>query len=98
MSGSNGGCSTHVIWYLGAASAVMTVALSQEPHSAAALNLTYSLQVTSKLMPTSDPTCPLKLLTEGVGLTNLLGPVPPDTGWSTVKSASRKGPANTQAS
>jgi hypothetical protein len=60
---------------LGAASAVTTVALSQEPESPGALKLSYSLQVTSKVMPTSDPACPLQLLIEGVGLTNLLGPI-----------------------
>ena len=60
---------------LGAASAVVTVALAQEPESPGALKLSYSLQVTSKVMPTTDSACPLKLLIEGVGLTNLLGPV-----------------------
>ena len=51
------------------------MALSQEPESPRASKLSYSLQVTSKVRPTSDPACPLKLLIEGVGLTNLLGPV-----------------------
>jgi hypothetical protein len=60
---------------LGAACAVITVALCEEPESPGALKLSYTLQVTSKVMPTSDLTCPLKLFIEGVGLTNLLGPI-----------------------
>ena len=59
-----------------AAGTVATAALSQvPPQSSEGLRLTYSLQVVTQTTPTSDPTCPLKVLVEGAGLTNLLGPI-----------------------
>jgi hypothetical protein len=64
-----------LLWALGAGSVVTTTALSDEPAPPGARTLTYSLQVITKGMPTSDPACPLKVLIEGAGLTNLLGPI-----------------------
>jgi hypothetical protein len=39
------------------------------------LQLTFSVQLTTEVVPTADATCPLKLVIDGAGLTNLLGPV-----------------------
>lgn len=39
------------------------------------LRLTFSLQATSEVVLTGDATCPLKLVIDGAGLTNLLGPI-----------------------
>lgn len=61
---------------LTAACATVPVALSAEPALTGAVNLSYSLQVITKtLPPTTDPMCPIKVLVEGTGLTNLLGPI-----------------------
>ena len=59
-----------------AASTAMTASLGDEDVDASqSLRLTYSVHVTSKTTPSSDPTCPLKVVLAGAGLTNLLGPV-----------------------
>lgn len=39
------------------------------------LRFTFSLQLTSEVVLTGDATCPLKLVIEGAGLSNLLGPI-----------------------
>ena len=54
---------------------VGTAAQSQEPFQVDGVRLTFSIQVTTKLVATDDPTCPFQLVIDGVGLTNLLGPV-----------------------
>jgi len=51
---------------------IVSVARSHEGEE---LRLTFSVQVTTEAVPTADATCPLKLVIEGAGLTNLLGPV-----------------------
>ena len=59
-----------------AASTAMTAPLADEDgDSSQSLRLAYSIQATSKTTPTSDPTCPLKVVLSGAGLTNLLGPI-----------------------
>jgi len=59
-----------------AASTAMTAPLADEDgDSSQSLRLAYSIQATSKTTPTSDPTCPLKVVVSGAGLTNLLGPI-----------------------
>jgi hypothetical protein len=59
-----------------AACAAVPVALSAEPALTGAVKLSYSLQVITKaLPPTTDPACPVKVLVDGTGLTNLLGPI-----------------------
>lgn len=50
-------------------------ARSQDAFPADEMRLTFSIQVTTKGVLTGDPTCPFKLVIEGVALTNLLGPV-----------------------
>jgi hypothetical protein len=60
---------------LSAGCAMTTVALSEEQEPPGSLQLTYSLQVITRGSPTQDPACPLKVLVEGAGMTNLLGPV-----------------------
>ena len=64
-----------VLGGLGVSCAAVPAALSQEPESPAAVELTYSLQVITKGTAGTDATCPIKLIVEGAGLTNLLGPV-----------------------
>ena len=59
---------------LGAACALMPVVLSGEPESRG-VELTYTVQIATRTTPTSDLNCPLKLLVEGAGLTNLLGAI-----------------------
>ena len=54
---------------------MMTIARPQDAIRADELRLTLSVQVTTEVVPTGDATCPLKLVIEGTGLTNLLGPV-----------------------
>jgi hypothetical protein len=79
MTSRSGIKSPTVLIVLGAtiaASTAMTASLADEDVDASqSLRLTYSVQVTSKTTPTSDPTCPLKVVISGAGLTNLLGPV-----------------------
>jgi hypothetical protein len=58
-----------------AACAGAAATTSDESDSQGSRKLTYSLQVVTKAAPTSDPTCPLEVLVEGAGLTNLLGPI-----------------------
>lgn len=56
-----------------AASTAMTAPLADEDgDSSQSLRLAYSIQATGKTTPTSDPTCPLKVVVSGAGLTNLL--------------------------
>jgi hypothetical protein len=59
-----------------AACAAVPVALSAELAPTGVVKLSYSLQVITKAQPpTTDPACPIKVLIDGVGLTNLLGPI-----------------------
>jgi hypothetical protein len=64
-----------VLGTLGAACALMPVALSGETDSGGIRILTYTVQAAVQTTPTADPNCPLKQLVGGAGLTNLLGPV-----------------------
>jgi hypothetical protein len=64
-----------VLGSVGLACTVLTLARAQDSEHAGQLELTYSLQVVTQAVPTSDPKCPLKVLVEGAGLTSLLGPV-----------------------
>jgi hypothetical protein len=54
---------------------IVSAARSHDAVQGDELRLTFSLQVTSEVVPTGDATCPLKLEIEGAGLTSLLGPV-----------------------
>ena len=60
---------------LGAAFAFVAAASSGEPDSQGTLTLTYTVQIATQTTPTADPSCPLKQLVEGAGLTNMLGAV-----------------------
>src|SRR6202008_1573079 len=64
-----------VLGTLGAACALMPVALSGATASGNVRILTYTVQIATQTTPTADPNCPLKQLVEGAGLTDLLGPV-----------------------
>jgi hypothetical protein len=52
-----------------------TTARSQDASWAQGLRLTFSVQVTTEVVPNADPTCPLRVVIEGTGLTDLLGAV-----------------------
>lgn len=59
---------------LGAAYALTPIAVSGAPESQG-VQITYIVQVVTETTPTSDPHCPLKVVIQGAGLTDLLGPV-----------------------
>jgi hypothetical protein len=64
-----------VLGALGSSCVGVPAALSEESDSPAVLKLTCTLQVITKTATGPDAACPLKQVVEGVGLTNLLGPV-----------------------